>query len=181
MLKGNLVDVRLFRESDLNELTLLWQDVRARGPYYPLGISSYVSRRREFLETGYWQDGLGRMAIVDKEDVLQGQLLCFRPSSYMDALEIAYIILRPQSRGKGYMSEALRLFTDYLFDIHNTKRIQLTVIPGNESSRRVAEKCGFKREGVLRQALFQEGRLTDLEMYSLLRDERPSLLVRREQ
>jgi ribosomal-protein-alanine N-acetyltransferase len=172
MLHGELIDVRLFRESDLDELVMLWQDVRARGGYYPLGLTSEVVRRREYSETGYWEDGLGRMAIVDKEDRLVGQLLCFKPSTYMSAIEVAYIILRPKSRGRGYMSEAVRLFTDYLFDLHNVNRLQLTVMEGNEASRRVAEKCGFKSEGVLRQAYFQKGHFVDLELFSLLRDDR---------
>jgi ribosomal-protein-alanine N-acetyltransferase len=174
MLRGELVDVRLFRENDLDELVRLWQDVHARGDYYPLGLTSGAVRRREFFETGYWQDGLGRMAIVDKEGRLQGQLLSFRPSTYLSAIELAYIILNPESRGKGYMTEAVRLLTAYLFDLHNVNRIQLTVMEGNEGSRRVAQKCGFKSEGVLRQAFFQKGRFVDIELFSLLRDEQRS-------
>jgi RimJ/RimL family protein N-acetyltransferase len=173
MLRGELVDLRLIHESDLDEFVTLWQDVEARGAYYPLGLTPGVVRRRDFLETGYWQNNMGRMVIVDKAGVLQGQVLCFKPSTYLDTLEIAYIIWRPESRGKGYMPEAVRLFTNYLFDLHKIQRIQLAVMAGNEASRRVAEKCGFKSEGVLRQALFQKGQFIDVELFSLLRDERP--------
>jgi ribosomal-protein-alanine N-acetyltransferase len=95
----------------------------------------------------------------------------------MSMLEIAYIIWRPESRGKGYMAEAVRLFIDYLFDLHNIQRIQLTLMPANQASRRVAEKCGFKSEGILRQSFFQKGRFVDLELFSLLRDERPNSQV----
>ena len=175
MLRGELVDLRLFRESDLDEFVALWQDVSARGPYYPLGLTPGVVRRREFLESGYWQNNMGRMAIVDKEDVLQGQILAFKPSTYLDMLEIAYIIWRPENRGKGYMPEAVRLFTDYLFNLHKINRIQLAVMAGNKASSRVAGKCGFKSEGVLRQALFQKGQFIDVELFSLLRDERPKI------
>ena len=173
MLRGERVNLRLVRETDLDEFVELWHDVRARGPYYPLGLTPAVARRREFLETGYWQDNMGRMVIEDKEGILQGQILCFRPAAYLDALELAYIILRPESRGKGFMSEAVRLFSDYLFDLHKVNRIQLTAVVGNTGSKQVAEKCGFKSEGILRQAVFQMGQNVDIEMFSLLRDERP--------
>ena len=73
------------------------------------------------------------------------------------------------------MTEAVRLFTDYLFDLHKINRIQLTAVVGNEGSKRVAEKCGFKSEGILRQAMFHTGRNVDIEMFSLLRDERPKI------
>jgi ribosomal-protein-alanine N-acetyltransferase len=175
MLHGELIDLRLFRESDLEEFVKLWQDIEGRGLYYPRGLTAGVVRRRDFLENGYWKNDMGRMAIVDKEDVLQGQVLCFEPSPYMNTLEIAYIIWRTDSRGKGYMTEAVHLFTDYLFDMHRIERLQLTVFPGNDASRRVAEKCGFKSEGVMRRAYFHLGRYVDLELFSLLRDERPSL------
>lgn len=174
MLRGKLVDLRLVRESDLDEYGKLWQDVGARGAYYPLGLTPAVLQHKEFMETGYWQNNMGRMVIVDKSGVLQGQIMCFKPSTYLDTLEIAYIIWRPESRGKGYMPEAVRLFTDYLFDLHKIQRIQLAVMAGNEASRRVAEKCGFRSEGVLRQALFHKGQFIDMELFSLLRDERPA-------
>jgi hypothetical protein len=75
MLHGKLIDLRLFREGDLDEFSRLWQDINARGPFYPQGLTPAVIRRQEFQETGYWQDNLGRMAVVDKEGVLQGQVL----------------------------------------------------------------------------------------------------------
>jgi RimJ/RimL family protein N-acetyltransferase len=41
----------------------------------------------------------------------------------------------------------------------------------NAASRRVAEKCGFKLEGIARGAMFHRGQNYDLEMYSILRAE----------
>jgi RimJ/RimL family protein N-acetyltransferase len=73
------------------------------------------------------------------------------------------------------MTEAVRLFTGYLFDLHKINRIQLTAVVGNVGSKRVAEKCGFKSEGVLRQAMFQMGKNVDIELFSLLRDEQPKM------
>lgn len=176
MLRGDLINVRLIREADLDELFDLWQDVRARGAYYPQGLQSDAAQRREFEETGFWKDNMGRMVIEDKAGVLQGQIYCFKPT-YFDALELAYIVLRPQSRGRGYMTEAVQLLSDYLFDTHKINRLQLTVAAGNIGSVRVAEKCGFTSEGVLRGAVFLKGRSMDMEMFSLLRDERPLAAV----
>jgi len=65
----------------------------------------------------------------------------------------------------------LSLLTKYLFSAKKINRLQLTVIVGNTASKRVAEKCGFKLEGVMRGAIFHHGENKDLEMYSLLRDE----------
>jgi RimJ/RimL family protein N-acetyltransferase len=48
-------------------------------------------------------------------------------------------------------------------------RVQLTADPDNLASQRVAEKVGFRREGVLRSHLrHPDGRRRDSVMFSLL-------------
>jgi RimJ/RimL family protein N-acetyltransferase len=46
---------------------------------------------------------------------------------------------------------------------------------GNLGSSRVAEKCGFTYEGTMRKATFNQGEYHSLRLYSLLREECPSL------
>ena len=171
MIHGQTIDLRLVRESDLQELHALWQDIDARGLYYPRNLEPWVRFRRRYDETGFWTDEHGAMAITDKDGELLAQITFFTPSTYHDALEIAYIVLKPERRGQGIMSDALRLFSGYLFETKKVNRLQLTVVPGNEASRRVAEKAGFRSEGILREAIFLRGRNQDLELFSLLRRE----------
>jgi RimJ/RimL family protein N-acetyltransferase len=47
-------------------------------------------------------------------------------------------------------------------------RLQLVTDVENVASQRVAERAGFLREGVLRQALEVKGRRSDCVMFSLL-------------
>ena len=53
------------------------------------------------------------------------------------------------------------------------ERLQLRADVLNEASQKVAEKAGFRREGVLRSSRFsaRQGRRVDFAMYSLLPDE----------
>jgi ribosomal-protein-alanine N-acetyltransferase len=60
------------------------------------------------------------------------------------------------------MSEALPLFSAYLFaTIPHVTRLVLLTAADNAASRRLAQKCGYVQEGVLRQANFYRGRLVD--------------------
>lgn len=70
---------------------------------------------------------------------------------------------------KGYGTEAVRLLTDYGFRDLNLNRIFLHVFAGNIRAIRTYEKCGFVREGVLRQAVFVDGGTQDVFIMALLR------------
>ncbi len=114
------------------------------------------------------------MAICSKDGRLLGSIFFFKPQGYIDGYEIGYRIFRPDERGKGLMTEALRIFSSYLFAIKPVNRLQLLVAEGNTGSWKVAEKCGFKKEGQLRNAMFIKGTYHDMRIYSLLRSEAPA-------
>ena len=88
-----------------------------------------------------------------------------------DGLEIGYAMFDPLQRGQGFTTQALSLFTDYLFQSMPIHRVQLIIADGNIASEKVAQKCGFTYEGTARQAMFQRGIYRDMKLYSLLRDE----------
>ena len=50
-------------------------------------------------------------------------------------------------------------------------RIVIKCAVGNERSRAIAEKLDFKKEGILRQAEWVNGKFLDLYQFSLLREE----------
>ena len=60
---------------------------------------------------------------------------------------------------------------DYLFGRKRVNRMQLNIHPGNVASKRVAQKCGFTFEGVMRGCWFHQGEYHDLEVWSLLRND----------
>ena len=174
MLQGTRVRLRPVREADLDRLYDAHTDIRARGPYYPLGVHSETAFRREFAENGFWQKTEGMLVILDPEDEIVGHVEFFRPVSYWDAFELWYQLYDARHAGHGYVTEAVQLLVDYLFGAKKEHRIQLVIVPENAASLRVAEKCGFTLEGTARGAFFNGGRNQDVLLYSLLRtDPRP--------
>lgn len=173
MIRGEGIALRTIREEDLDFLYNAVSDVEIRGPWLQTRMSSQPGYRKRFQETGFFSADEGQLAIVDAEDNgrIFGTIGWFKPVFYADSLEIGYQVLDVAQRGRGIMTVALRLLCGYLFADRNIHRLQLTVVVGNEASRRVAEKVGFKREGIQRDAAFLRGRYHDLEMFSLLRPE----------
>jgi [ribosomal protein S5]-alanine N-acetyltransferase len=113
--------------------------------------------------------GEEKYAVTDAET---GRLLGsigVRWSETGDVGEIGYWV-RSDARGFGVMTRSLRLVARHGFSVNGAERLQLRADPENAASCRVAEKAGFRREGVLRSVYWNErlGRRQDHVLFSLL-------------
>lgn len=77
--------------------------------------------------------------------------------------EVGYMTA-PWARGNGYAGEAVLTIARWLFGVQGFQRLTLRTAVPNTASQRVAEKAGFVREGVARNALHGD----DLVVYSLI-------------
>jgi RimJ/RimL family protein N-acetyltransferase len=78
--------------------------------------------------------------------------------------------LGPADRRRGYVTEALRAVAEHAFGL-GLCRLEVLAAVGNLASQRVAERAGFTREGVLRQARPVPGGRADMVLYGLLEGE----------
>lgn len=85
--------------------------------------------------------------------------------------EIGYEI-HPEHWRKGYTSEAVFKVIQYGFDELGLSRIGAVVFINNEASNNLLNKVGFQKEGVLRDYMYQNGRVYDTYVYSLLKNKR---------
>lgn len=173
MLNGEQVRLRLIERRDIPVIYKYQCDPDNRGFFYPISIKSRAELLQKSRTDGFWSEDEGTMAIINHDDTLVGLISFFRPSPMDDALEVAYILFAADQRGRGYTSEALRLFVEFLFGSRPIERIQLNVAAENEASIHVAEHCSFVREGVVRSAWYAPrlGCRIDGYRYSLLRSE----------
>jgi RimJ/RimL family protein N-acetyltransferase len=87
--------------------------------------------------------------------------------------ELGYVLARAHW-GKGVAIAAVRrALRDVFADLEpeGLWRVEALVDVGNPASQRVAEKAGFRREGVLRRHYWHKGRARDMVMYSFLSDD----------
>jgi RimJ/RimL family protein N-acetyltransferase len=83
---------------------------------------------------------------------------------------IGYWLL-PAARRRGIATAAVRLLARWAFDELALARLELTCGPDNEASQRVAARCGFAREGVLRSHMSFKGGRRDTVLHGLLAGE----------
>jgi RimJ/RimL family protein N-acetyltransferase len=106
-------------------------------------------------------------AIVDADDgAFLGIALAVRIDTEARETELGYIVAA-EARGRGAATEGVRLLTDWAL-AQGMQRIELRIDAENEASQRVAERCGYVREGALRSVYFKDGRRTDVIVYSRL-------------
>lgn len=83
------------------------------------------------------------------------------------AFEIGYW-LRASAEGKGYMTEAVKLQTDYAFDALGAKRVMIRCDARNIRSAAVPERLGFVHEATLRNdSIATDGAIRSTLIYAL--------------
>ena len=124
-----------------------------------------------FARTGFWQPDAGAVAVREPDGGrLLGTLQFYRAAPCIHGFEMGYILHDAAERGRGVGSEAVRLLRDLLFETFaDIYRLQLIIETWNVASWKLAERCGFVREGLLRSAGFGAGDPPDCFVYAQTR------------
>jgi RimJ/RimL family protein N-acetyltransferase len=172
MLKGKTISLRPIREDEVDAVHATSVDLETRGPWYPLPSQPLTKYRAKFAESGMWSPDAGTFLIIDQDDRPLGAVGWGKFDGYGSDIELSYRLFDRAVMGRGIATEAVNLLIDYLFDWLPVHRMVLFIHVDNVPSHRVAEKCGFTKEGTLRDGWFHRGTFHDLSFLSLLRDER---------
>jgi len=169
LLEGKLVNLRIIEQDDFEDYTEWVNSIEVMGEFLfgrqnaiQETMERYISRSPEF-----------GTFVIEKKDGTKIGIMHFFDSKfggYAKSKEVGYFLI-PEERGKGFCTEAVNLVLDYLFLVYPVVRIQAVCATKNIASRRVMEKNGFQREGILRQFGFFYGKYTDLAVFSILREE----------
>ena len=114
------------------------------------------------------QDPLINFAITINDEVIGGIGLELRQDVYRNTALIGYW-LSEELWGKGIITEAVKLVTQYAFEHLDLIRLQAGVLEKNPASMRVLEKAGYVKEGVLRNAIIKRGEIMDEHVYAILK------------
>jgi RimJ/RimL family protein N-acetyltransferase len=87
------------------------------------------------------------------------------------AAEFAIFIGDENARGNGYGREATIKTVDFAFKQLNLNRVFLNVMEENHKAIHIYEKCGFSKEGVLRENIYKNGQYKNQVVMSILINE----------
>ncbi len=90
---------------------------------------------------------------------------------HSDALELSSYLGEEDAR-KGYTYETLLAIEKYFFEVKGVSRLTAHIYADNIGSIRLVEKGGFRREGYLEEAVYNDrGEVFDLALYTLSKKE----------
>ena len=108
---------------------------------------------------------------ITVNNIVIGSIGIFRQGNiHRQTAELGYYIAE-EYWGKGIMTEAVKQICEYVFDKSDIIRIYAEPFAYNIASCRVLEKAGFQYEGTLRNNAVKNGKVIDMKMYSLLKEE----------
>lgn len=131
----------------------------------PEGVRRWLAGR----DSG-WASGVDMAFAVEsaRDGRLLGSIGLERSMDDAAIAEVGYW-MGAHERERGFTKRAVRLICRWAFDEVGIERLEITTHEDNGPSQRVAEACGFTREGVLRSYREHHGTRVDLVMFSRLR------------
>jgi RimJ/RimL family protein N-acetyltransferase len=159
----------LAQKDRADALAMVQDDDIRRFTYIPSSADAPFIARWIGRYEGGWKDG--SCAGFSIRDAASDEFLGFAALVHLDLVdrqgEIGYMLTRP-ARGRGAAVGSVELLTEWGFSTLGLERLELRIDVENEASRRVAERTGYRLEGVLRSLAFKEGRRTDTGVWSRL-------------
>ncbi len=107
---------------------------------------------------------------IELDGELVGVVFHVRPDTVNKQVEVGYWLAK-SARGRGAASRAVRAFIDITTRDLSFNRVNIRIAPQNTASLGVAERLGFKREGLSRQAWRVDETYYDAVEFGVLADE----------
>jgi ribosomal-protein-serine acetyltransferase len=162
--------LRLLEESDAGDL---YRVIERNRPYLarwmPWAATQTLGDTLEFIRATRRQlaanDGIQTAIIVDGRI---GGIVGVHGIAWADRSTSIGYWLAEECQGHGTMTAAVRAYTSHAFTSWGLIRMELQAATNNRRSCAVAERLGFEREGIRRDAEIVGGRPHDLAVYAVL-------------
>ena len=138
------------------------------------GVIRYVSEayEKKWIDDTIFHSPDIKLAVCLKENDLHIGNVYLTDIKYINRSAESHILIGNKDFwGEGYAREALLQILRYGINEHGLNRIEAHINADNIASIKMHMKCGYKKEGVLRQALYKNGEFKDVVVMSILKEE----------
>ncbi|MEO7213149.1 GNAT family protein [Mucilaginibacter sp.] len=169
-IKGTGFTLRNWRESDAGELQRLADNPKIGINLYDRFPSPYSLADAEFFIGININQSPPTTFVIDVDGTFAGTIgITLRDDVFSRSPLFGYW-LGEEYWGRGIMSEAARLVTQYAFATFDIICLQAGVFGSNPASMRVLEKAGYVKQGILKNVVFKRGEVLDEHIYIAYRE-----------
>jgi [ribosomal protein S5]-alanine N-acetyltransferase len=183
-LSGERVILRSRRDSDVDDRLRLPIDPQEEDCYGSAWRRQWDGRRyhtREYLATfGFPSDARTYTWMIEHDGHCIGTA-GLEVNSDQHSAEYTVGLFVPALRGRGLGREVTHLILGWAFDVLGAHRVELQVLAGNHRAINCYLACGFRQEGIRREAELYPDGWHDFIMMGILRSEHaagPSVTAR---
>lgn len=169
--KGKFVVLRPVEREDIENIRNMTND-----PWFESMITGWAMPRsrheQEHWFENYFPKDEVRLMIDTPEDGTVG-MTGLIDIDWKNAVATAggMRIFKREMRSRGVATDAYMALFRYAFEELRLNRINGSVITHNVASIRTTQKAGFVQEGVMRQAVFKNGKFHDVIMLGITKDD----------
>ena len=109
--------------------------------------------------------------VTDESDEIMGMVSLTSIDHLNQSAEFHIMIGDENNQGKGIGTFAVNEMLKHAFNNLNLQRIELKVLESNTRAQHLYEKCGFVKEGTLRNYVYKNGKFVNMHIYSILKNE----------
>ena len=173
-LSDGVVTLRPFRADDAAGIAAACQDPQVARwiPIIPIPYTEQDAKEFILLALQAWSDGTSyEFCIADAATDRYLGSVGVHPGRQATRYAIGYLVA-PESRGRGIATRAVNLALRWAFGSLVVDRLALWTLPGNVASQRVAERAGFRYEGLIRNSQDgRDGHSVDAVMFAMTPDD----------
>lgn len=167
MIESKLIRLRAIEKEDLKQLRN-WRNEPE--------IKKFTREYRELSMQNQlqWLDSLAsdKNTIMFAVETKKGKLVGCTGLTYIDwknsRAEVSIYIGDKNYKGKGYGTDTLKTLIKYGFEELNLHLLFGEIFEYNKANIGLFEKCGFKKDGVLRHRLYRDRKYWNSIIYSIL-------------
>ena len=140
----------------------VWRNLMHRfpHPYSDADADGWFALLEAMAEPTHWA--------IDVDGAAVGGIGCMLGEGvYKRSAQFGYWLGEAYWR-RGIMTAAVKAVVPYAMERFRLVRLESPVFEWNRASMRVLEKCGFRREALLKASVFKDGELIDSVLYAFV-------------
>jgi [ribosomal protein S5]-alanine N-acetyltransferase len=169
-LQGEQISLRILNESDVEGNYAKWLNDPEITRHNSHGrFPMTIEKLKEYVKDVKDSNACLVLAVVDNLNHRHIGNISIQNINWIDRnAEIAFLLGEKEYWGRGVMLEAGKMLIHHAFNVLNLHRIYCGTSSENSGMQKLAEKLGMDREGTRKEAIFKDGKYSDIIEYGIV-------------